>query len=165
MADSIGAFDRLQEQRQGLPEGLSIREGIGASLEIVDAQEIVWVDFGTVARIADREDPIEWLVAVVECTCAGLGVTEAFDAEGEQVGIAELVERIFNEVEAAADDEDEPTGDVFQPCPLPVRKGNGPAAWEACVLPKGHAGDCTDDPTAIVDATHDVEAAHNDDEQ
>jgi hypothetical protein len=102
MAD---ATDQTQTDRTDLPEGLHLREGTERALEIVDAGEVVWIDFGRMARVLDREDSVDWITAVVTCACAGLGVTEAFNAEGEELSVKALVEQVYAAEQALYGDE------------------------------------------------------------
>ena len=81
----------LQEAgRMSLPENLYLYVDVDAGeLSIRDAQDIIWVLF----RRGGNGDPIEWATNVVLGTCKGLGVTEAWATTGEELDLADAIDR------------------------------------------------------------------------
>ena len=66
-----------------LPEKLYLYvDAEAGELSIRDAQEIVWLLF----RRGGNGDPVEWATNIVLGTCKGLGITEAWTANGFETG-------------------------------------------------------------------------------
>lgn len=78
-----------------LPENLYLHVDteIG-ELSIKDAQEIIFVLF----RRGGNGDPVEWAMNVVLGTCKGLGITEAWSVDGEEMSLEEAISRWINRV-------------------------------------------------------------------
>lgn len=69
------------------PEGLYLGLTPSDTLGIFDAGDYMWIEFGD----GGHDDPIRWHNQIVKDTCESLGVTVAFDDEGNEVGIDALL--------------------------------------------------------------------------
>jgi hypothetical protein len=70
-----------------LPEGLHLTLTDNGYLGIVDAQGIPWINF----THGGTGDPADWLRNTVKATCSALNVTEAFDDEGFDMTVDDLI--------------------------------------------------------------------------
>lgn len=69
------------------PEGLHLALTPDEQLGIFDAQDVCWIIFTD----GGHGDPVRWQSSIVAATCKALGIERAFDEEGEEVTVAELV--------------------------------------------------------------------------
>ncbi len=81
-----------------IPEGLTLQLTPGEEPALFDAGDVCWVIFTD----GGSGDPKSWQANIIEATCDVLGVTEAFDSEGEEMDVDEFIswyvgEAAFNE--------------------------------------------------------------------
>ena len=74
-----------------IPEGLHLALTPDEEPGIFDAQDVCWITF----LDGGNEDPVRWQTCIVTATCTALGVTAAFDEEGNEVTVAQFLE-IYN---------------------------------------------------------------------